>query len=56
MIIRHIAETENAVVDDIKDRQIWECMYCKKKFKTCQFVAKHIIMKHPETKDKVILL
>lgn len=27
-------------------------MYCKKKFKTCEFVAKHIIMKHPESKDK----
>lgn len=28
-------------------------MYCQKKFKSCEFVAKHIIMKHPENKDKV---
>ena len=35
------------------EKTAWECMYCKKKFKSCEFLSKHIITKHPEIKDKV---
>lgn len=53
MILRHISEADSVPIEEVRARTVWECMYCKKKFKTCEFVAKHIIMKHPEAKDKV---
>lgn len=56
MVKTHIVESENVTMESLQERTIWECMYCKKRFKTCEFISKHIIMKHPQSKDKVRFL
>lgn len=34
-------------------RDIWKCFFCDKKFKTCEFLSKHMISRHDEIKLKV---
>jgi hypothetical protein len=53
-IEKYIRETEKLGKDAVKE--VWKCSLCDKKFKSCEFLAKHIIVKHPEIKDRVILL
>jgi hypothetical protein len=58
MVLRIISESEenaNLSLEAIKEKAVWECTYCNKKFKSCEFVAKHIIIKHNDIKDKVHL-
>ena len=50
-----ILEEEKLTRDDIDKETIWRCFFpeCDKKFKTCEFLAKHIGLKHPELRGKV---
>jgi hypothetical protein len=48
-----ISEQEGIEVEKVAERTAWECVYCRKRFKTSEFLSKHVISKHPETKDKV---
>lgn len=50
-IEKYIRETEKFQKDEAKNS--FKCALCDKKFSSCQFLAKHIIVKHPEIKDKV---
>ena len=34
-------------------REVWKCLSCEKKFKTCDFLVKHVIAKHEDIKFKV---
>lgn len=34
-------------------RDIWKCFFCDKKFKTCEFLSKHMISRHDEVRVKV---
>jgi hypothetical protein len=52
-IEKYIRETEKLGKDAVKE--VWKCSLCDKKFKSCEFLAKHIIVKHPEIKDRVHL-
>lgn len=36
-------------------KEVWKCLYCDKKFKTCEFLSKHMIAKHEDIKFKVTL-
>ena len=36
-----------------REKEAWKCLYCDKKFKTCEFLAKHMIMRHEDIKVKV---
>lgn len=35
-------------------RDIWKCLFCDKKFKTCEFLSKHMISRHEDFKLKVL--
>lgn len=48
---KFIRETEKLGKDGTKE--VWKCLYCDKKFKTCEFLSKHMIAKHDEIKIKV---
>lgn len=52
-IEKFIRDSEKITKDAVKD--IWKCQFCDKKFKTCEFLAKHLLSKHEEIKQKVII-
>ena len=53
--LKIICENDGVEMDKIMERQAWECFYCKKRFRSSEFLSKHIITKHPEIKDKVLI-
>ena len=52
-MLKIICENDGVEMDKVMDRQAWECFFCKKRFRSSEFLSKHIISKHPEIKDKV---
>ena len=52
-VLKIICDQEGLTLDKARERQAWECVYCRKRFRTSEFLAKHIISKHSETKEKV---
>lgn len=48
---RFIRDTEKVAPGAVRD--IWKCFFCDKKFKTCEFLSKHMISRHDEVKLKV---
>jgi hypothetical protein len=50
-IEKFIRDTEKVAPGATRD--IWKCFFCDKKFKTCEFLAKHMISRHDEVKLKV---
>jgi hypothetical protein len=55
MVLKMSAEGEEGAAMSA-EKAVWECTYCNKKFKSCEFVAKHIIMKHNDVKSKVTVV
>ena len=56
VIIKNIRQTEDISEQTLADRTAWQCFYCKKKFRSCEFLAKHMISKHPEPKETVNMI
>lgn len=58
MVLKVLEEKaeSNEAFEEAKRKEVWICFECQKKFKSSEFVAKHIIMKHSEIKDKVLIL
>lgn len=52
-ILKVACDQQGITMDKARERQAWECVYCGKKFRTSEFLSKHIISKHPEAKEKV---
>lgn len=50
---KFIRETEKVSLGAL--REIWKCFFCDKKFKTCEFLSKHMISRHDEVRIKVFL-
>ena len=49
---RYIRDMERLGRDEQKE--VWKCCGCEKKFKTSDFLAKHMIAKHEDIKFKVL--